>query len=170
MSKEKTPVKCFIAGFENHEIDNNLEQRGFSRGMLVFSIPTLGILFRCRAQGSTTDLEFGAFFALLKFVKSKLAKEKIKHIEVLSSNPEFIFSFTGNSRHLAPDSARMKLLKEYHRKFKIQVGFLKASENLALASSADYPSMPKDRAVSWGVESEKPTAPEFKPFQRGISL
>lgn len=171
MSEEKvTPVKCYLAGVINTEIDPDLENRGFCRGMLVFAIPTLGILFRCRAQGERIDLEFGAFFALLKFLKSKLGEEKIKSIQVHSSNPEFVFAFTGKTRHLGPDSERMKLVKEYSRHFQIAVALSKPSENFALASTADLPSLPSDRSIKLRRDKADSEAPRFKPFQRGIRL
>ncbi|HOP07357.1 MAG TPA: hypothetical protein PLF13_08715 [candidate division Zixibacteria bacterium] len=171
MSEEKnTPVKCYLAGIINSEMDPDLQDRGFCRGMLVFAIPTLGILFRCRARGERIDLEFGAFFALLKFLKSKLGEERIRQLQVYSSNPEFVFAFTGKTRHLAPDSERMKLVKEYSRHFQIAVALVKSSDNLALASTADFPSLPADRSIAIKRDSADSESPQFKPFQRGIRI
>ena len=99
---------------------------------MMFSIPELGILFRCRAAGPAIDLEFGALFALLRFIQSKLPDQKISKLHIFSSNPEFVFSFTGNSRHLKPETERMKLLTEYNRQFQMAVSFIDAVKNQAL--------------------------------------
>lgn len=173
MDKADNPLRCFISSFRNRQLDPRLADQGLSRGMLVFAVPDLGILFRCRAEGEPIDLEFGAFFALLKFLsdkQSQLGIGKLKTIQVLSSNPEFVMAFTGNSRHLEEGSARMRLLKEHTRQMRIAVGLVEARKNQALVPAADYPSLPKDRGVEFGPSSEPEQKPAFKPFQRGVNL
>ncbi len=173
MDMPDKPLRCFIASFQNRRVDPRLADQGLSRGMLVFAIPDLGILFRCRAEGEPIDIEFGAFFALLKFIsdkQDKLGAGRMKSVQVLSSNPEFVMAFTGNSRHLQEGSSRMRLLKEHSKQIKIAVGLVEARKNQALAPAADYPSLPRDCTVQFGPANEPEQKPAFKPFQRGISL
>jgi len=169
-STTRQPVRCFIAAFENRAIDARLEGFGFSRGVLLFAIPELGILFRCRASGEMIDLEFGAMFALLKFIKDKLADLGIKQVQILSSNPEFVFAFTGQSRHLVAKTERMKMLKEYNRLFQILIGFVEPRKNQAMVRAVDYPSMPDSRSIGLSPDEDKLRQTVFKPFQRGLRL
>jgi len=169
-SGTRQPVRCFVAAFENRSIDSRLEGLGFSRGVLLFAIPELGILFRCRASGQLIDLEFGAMFALLKFIKDRLKNVGIKHVEILSSDPEFVFAFTGESRHLQVSTERMKMVMEYHAIFQIQIGFIEPSKNQAMVRAIDYPSLPDSRSVGLSPHDDKLGKTVFKPFQRGLRL
>lgn len=163
-------LKCYIAAFQNPTIDSYLENNGFARGLMSFAVPTYGILFRCRTEGRVIDLEFAALFALLKFLKTKLEAEKIKNVQILSSNPELVFSFTGNTPHLKSGTPRRVVLDEFTKDFQIAIGYIKPSENKALVSPADYPSMPANRKISLRVDTADHKKAEFKPFQKGIKL
>jgi hypothetical protein len=170
MNPPERTIKCYICGLVNREIDSFLDSNGFAHGVLSFSIPDFGILFRCRTEGSSIDLEFAAFFALLEFIRGKLATEKIPSIQVFSSNPQFVFSFTGESVHLKPGTARRKLLDEHAARLKIAVGYVKPIENQALISSADFPSIPEGRRIEIANEPSEFKRAEFKPFQKGMKL
>jgi hypothetical protein len=170
MDKADSPVKCYTAAFHNREIDPYLEDKGFTHGMIIFSVPAFGILFRCRAQGTLIDLEFGALFALLKFVETRLAEAKVRAVCILSSNPEFVFSFTGNSRHLEPGGERARLLAEFSRQFKLSIAFVEPTENKALISPADYPSLPEPDAVGFKPDFEDQKKISFWPFQKGLEI
>ncbi|MFH1686587.1 MAG: hypothetical protein ABIE70_03590 [bacterium] len=137
---------------------------------MVFAIPELGVLFRCCAEGEPIALEFGALFALLRFIKQKLAKENYRQVQVLSSNPEFVFAFTGNTVHLKPGTERMRMLNEYRHHFQLVIGLVEKIKNKALIPAAEYPSMPAGRSVSLKPDTEDKLKPAFKPFQRGVSL
>jgi hypothetical protein len=169
-SKDKAPLKCYIATFRNGEIDPDLQQRGFSLGMIVFAIPELGILFRCRADGNLVDLEFGAFFALLKFLKSRLSDLKVTKLQVMSSNPEFVFAFTGNTQHLQKGTARYNLVAEYQKRHQIIISYCEPLKNKALIPASEYPALPEDRQIGLTPETDEKSRPEFKPFQRGLRL
>ena len=170
MKKLDITTKCYITAIRNSDIDPALENHGFCHGIIIFAIPEFGILFRCRADGELVDMEFGALFALLKFIQTKLSKERVKTLQVMSSNPEFVFSFTGNSRHLKADSSRMRMIIEYQREFRIAIGYIDPIKNKALISSADYPSIPASRSVSLMFDDKESNKPRFKPFQTGIKL
>ena len=170
MKKPDWPVQGYTAAFHNHSIDPALEHRGFTRGMIVFAIPSFGVLFRCRAEGPVVDLEFGAFFALLRFVKTRLTGVRVESLQIFSSNPEFVFSFTGKSRHLSQQSERTRLLTEYSKHFKLSVAFVEAIENKALVSPADYPSLPHGTEISLKPGGEDYEKSSFRPFQKGLVI
>ena len=166
----KSAVKCFVVGLNHRRIDPVLESQGVANGVMTFSIPEFGIIFRCRAAGQPVDLEFGALFALLKFIQTKLADQKITKLHIFSSNPEFVFSFTGNSRHLKPDTERMRLLAEFNHRFQMAVSFIDAIKNQALVSAADYPSIPVERSVDLKRDDDSRSKPRFQSVQKGIKL
>jgi hypothetical protein len=150
--------------------DRFLKGKGFAGGVVTFAIPDYGILFRCRVEGDAVEMEFGAFFALLRFIKTRLADEKIKAVQVLSSQPEFVFAFTGKTRHLDSDSERARLLREYSRDFTLGVAFVKPHENLANISATDMPSLPRDAKNVLKPEQFGKRKPAFRPFNRGLDI
>ena len=170
MKDTSAPLDCYISSLVNSEIEPYLEERQFCHGLVIFSIPEYGILFSCRAEGDEIDLEFASLFSLLKFIKKSLPNQKISSVLVHSSNPEFVFSFRPNSKHLTPGSTREKLLKEFLVSMQLQVTLVEPRKNRALHSPADYPSMPSDRPSILKPSRSDSERSEFKPFQRGIKL
>ncbi|UCE25841.1 MAG: hypothetical protein JSU74_07305 [Candidatus Zixiibacteriota bacterium] len=163
-------MKCYIAAFANRRLDPFLESNGFSRGMVCFAIPAFGIMFRCRTEGNMIDLEFSALFSLLEFVKSKLKAEKVGAVQIYSSNPQLVFSFAENSPQMKKGTARRTLLNQYAKAFQIAVGYVKPSENRALVSPAEYPSLPSDRTIDLDYDTVDLKKIEFKPYQKGIKI
>ena len=168
-----TPVKsspAYIASVIREHSDRYLHEHSFCRGMVIFAVPDYGVLFKCQAEGRKIDLEFGAFFSLLRFVEKSMAGEKIGKLCVYSSLPEFVFAFSGQSRHLAPDSERMRLLKERTVKLGASVSYIEPSRNLALCSPADYPAVPKGKKVVVLSTLSDDTRKLFRPIQKGIRI
>lgn len=170
MTNPREFLHCFIASTINQQIEPYLEERHFCRGIVSFSIPDYGIMFRCRVDGDPINLEFAAFFSLLKFIKTQLSKEQIPGVLVHCSSPEFVFSFTPQSKHLAKGSEKERLLKEYARNLQIQVSFVEPSRNKALLSPADCPCFPVDRTAPISPDPSEMAKKIIKPFQRGIKL
>ncbi len=166
----KEPLACYIGSFVNSSIEPYLEERRFCHGLVMFAIPDLGVMFRCRAEGCPIDLEFAAFFGLLKFLKTRMGADRPENLVVYSSSPQFVFSFNGHSRNLAPGSERDKLLREFLVDFEIGVQFVEAPKNRAWLSPADYPSMPAGQTISLKPDPSEQRRAVVKPFQRGIKL
>ncbi len=170
MSKSDTSLRCYIASINATSLDPFLEREGFFHGLVMFAAPDLGLMFRCRAEGSPIDLEFGAFFSLLKFLKTYLVKDAARDLYICSSNPEFVLSFRPNSRHLAKGSAREVLLRDYLKEYRVQVGFVEPQYNRCLVSPTEYPSLPEGYQTAFKPNVKTDKHCEFKPFQRGIRL
>lgn len=170
MKQGENPLRCYIAAFNNARLDPFLESHGFSKGIVCFAIPDYGILFRCRSQGRVVDLEFGAIFSLLEFIRAKLKDENIKSVQVYSSNPELVFAFTENSPHMQKGSPRRLLLNEFARTMKIAVGYVKPGDNRALISPAEYPSLPADKSLKLHLDPKELKKIEFRPFQKGVKI
>jgi hypothetical protein len=162
-------TKCYIGHQENLVLDPFLEGHGFARTIISFAVPSQGVLFRCRAGGSSLDLEFAALFALLKFLKESARKGSLSRLQILSSYPEFIFAFTGSTPHLHRGSARELLLREYNHRFKMRIGYVEPINNRAYILTSDFPSFPSDREAELNPDPGSPGS-EFKPYQRGVDF
>jgi hypothetical protein len=170
MEIKAQPLRCYIASVINRQIDPFLEKHGFCHSLIIFAVPELGLLFRCRADGDGIDLEFGAFFSLLRFLKQYLVQDKLDRLQVLSSCPEFVFSFTKESKHLAKGTAREKLLREYADKMQIEVAYIEPQKNRCLVAPSEFPSMPASAGPVLKPTVTKDTRIDIRPYQRGIRL
>ncbi|RKX28203.1 MAG: hypothetical protein DRP47_04965 [Candidatus Zixiibacteriota bacterium] len=170
MGKKTSFLKCYTATFNGNLVDPYLANMGFASGMISFAIPDFGVLFRCRAHGSKIDLEFGAFFALLGFLKTRLSDQDIKAVQIMSSNPEFVFSFSGKRQSLAQDKERARLLLEYSREYVLAISYVKSIENRALLSPTDYASLPSHIEIELKPDPSDTQKSGFKPIRKGIRL
>jgi len=170
MDKKPKILKCYISSFNNSQIDPYLNNLGFTTGLVGFAIPDFGILFRCRAKGECLDLEFGSLFALLGFIKTKLKDQKIKEVQVMSSNPYFVFSFSGNKDIINKNKERKKLLQNFRKKYSITVAYIRPEENKGLLSSSDYASMPVHYKVPLKPDLSDSRKIKIMPFNPGIIL
>ena len=161
---------CYVASFKRPLHEAYLEVNGFSRGMILFAIPSYGVLFKCRAEGSLLDLEFGAFFALLRFINTSLAKETIRSIRVHSSNPEFVFSLAHNGRQVREHPKRLKMVEKYRSLFRIEVAYVTPLKNKTRVTPGDFPSTPKDITPPIKPERAEQSRIRFQPIQKGVSL
>jgi len=170
MDTSAKPVECFIGSFSKPLKEAYLTARGFSRGMVLFAIPRYGVQFKCRAEGDLLDLEFGAFFALLRFIMTSLSGEKIKSVRVCSSNPEFVFSLMNGGRQVHYRPERSRMLDQYRELFDLQVSLVPALKNRTCVSPGEFPSMPKDRTPPIKPKSGDQSRIRFKPIQKGVAL
>ena len=170
MANTDKMLDCYIGAVQNRTLDPYLEKKGFTRGLTTFAIPALGILFKCRVEGDLVELEFAAFFSLLKFISTSLAKENISRLRVFSSLPEFVFSFTGKGKHLAEDSPKYKMLKQYSAKFTLAISYIEKEKNRSMISPADYPSLPDNQEVKLDFDLNDRKKIYIKPFQKGVIL
>ena len=138
--------------------------------MILFAIPSYGILFRCRADGNLLDLEFGAFFALLRFIKTSLAKERIKNLRVLSSNPEFVFTMMNRGPGLEDRPKREKMLKKYRSQFEIQTVLVPTHKNQVWLAPDDFCCTPSHLMPPVRPFGRSRSRVGFRPIQKGLSL
>lgn len=170
MSTPGKSITAYVASVVGSHVDPYLTLHQFSHGMVIFAIPDYGVLFKCRAEGKLIDLEFGAFFSLLKFVETSLASEKIGALTVFSSQPEFVFAFSGQSKHLTPVGERMRLLKERTARLNATVMYVESNRNAALWPASDYPAVPKGQIVKVTSALLDDSRRMFRPIQKGIRI
>jgi len=138
--------------------------------MVGFAIPDYGILFRCRVKGEKLDLEFGSFFALLGFIKTRLNDLKIKAVQVMSSNPHFVFSFSGNKEIINNNKERRKLLESYSKKYSIAIAYIKPIDNMAMFSPSEYASLPVHYKIAFKPDMSESKKIKIMPFNPGLSI
>ena len=170
MSKKDKVTKCYISSYLFPNQDKVLQEQGISNGLISFAVPDFGVIFRCVGEGDTLQMEFSTFFSLLEFLLTKLKDENIKSVQVFSSNPHFVFSFSSYSEYLKEGTAYRQLLDSFMKKMSIQVGYVKPQSNQAFYSTADLPSIPTGKKVDLAMSKEELTKTEFKPLQKGIKL
>lgn len=170
MAKKSRILKCYISSFNNPQIDPYLDELGFTTGMVCFAIPDYGILFRCRAKGENLDLEFGSFFALLGFIKTKLKDQEIQAVQVMSSNPYFVFSFTGYKDIINKNKERRKLLENYRKRYSITVAYIRPEDNKGLLSLSDYASLPVHYKIPFKPDLSESRKIKIMPFNPGIII
>jgi hypothetical protein len=142
---------------------------GIARGLVHFAVPSLGLQFRARVEGTMVDLEFAAFFSLLESLRSRLRQKSPVKLHIASSNPQFVYSFAGGGKHIPPRSERYLLLQEYQTQFDITVTYILRSRNRALLPPADLPATPTDENSE--VDSTDNAADgRFGDLERGIKL
>ncbi len=170
MKSESPRTECYIGSFCRPLQEAWLEDRGFGHGMIMFAIPSQGILFKCRAEGRPIDLEFGAFFSLLRFIKTSLSKEKIKAVRVLSSNPEFVFAILNAGKPLKANPQRLKIYRKYLASFDIEVAYVPSRRNKTGVSPIDYPSVPRDATPPLTSPKRGRGRIRLRPIQKGVHL
>lgn len=170
MDTSAKPIDCFIGSFSRPLKEAYLTAHGFSRGMILFAIPGFGVLFKCRAEGDLLDLEFGAFFALLRFIKTSLAGEKIKSVNVHSSNPEFVFALMNNGEQISHRPERVRMLDQYRETLDIHVSLVPALKNRTGVPPGEFPSTPRDQTPALRPKTSDLSRIRFKPIQKGVAL
>jgi len=143
VEKPSTPVRCYIAATVVKHADSYLTGLGVGIGLVHFAVPALGLQFRARVQGSPLDLEFGAFFSLLQFLKGQIKDRQVKDIVIASSSAEFVYAFAGRTAVVPADSERERMIREYRHIFQIAVVYVPRRKNKSLSSPGMLPSVPK---------------------------
>jgi hypothetical protein len=170
MSDKSRILDCYIGALSRPFQEVYLEINGFTRGMVLFAIPSYGVLFKCRAGGDLLDLEFAAFFALLRFVKTSLAKERITTIRVHSSNPHFVFTLVNDGPLITARPGRRKMYEDYLSKFEIEVRLIPRCKNQARMSPTDLPSIPKEQTPPLKPRTGSRSRGRFRPIQKGLII
>ena len=166
------PTACHVAAVTRPLRDQTLAEQGVSSGLVLFGIPSAGILFRCRAEGTTLDLEFGAVLSALRFITHDLKEEKITSVRILSSQPKLVFALHGRDFKTMKkeDWGALSLLAEYARQLTISIEFVPPQRNLALIGVGDYPAMPEGRKLEVNSEWTIAKMHQIKPIQTGVKL
>ncbi|MEW5795615.1 MAG: hypothetical protein AB1772_04560 [Candidatus Zixiibacteriota bacterium] len=163
-------VDCYIGSFHRPLQEPWLEAQGFGKGLILFAIPSHGIIFKCMAKGDPVDLEFGAFFALLRFVQTSLAAQKITAVRVHSSCPEFVFAILNDGPQLKARRGRRKVLNEYQSRVDTELVFIQPRQNKVWAAPENFPCTPQNQPPPLRPQRTGRPRVRFCPIQKGIVL
>ncbi|MEW6049940.1 MAG: hypothetical protein AB1644_02615 [Candidatus Zixiibacteriota bacterium] len=170
MNNSAQPVVAYIASAYRALSDSKLESEEFAHGLIMFAVPDYGIQFRCRVEADPMRLELGALFALLRFLKTKLAHVKIPALEVRSSSPRLVFSLGSRVGPFAESTEWNLLLLEYTKEMEVTARYVAPRDNCCLLAPTELPSQPESEHPLLRPTIEDRTKFTMKPFQRGIDL
>ena len=165
-----TPALCYVAAVSDRLADPALRRFGFASGIIMFSIPDLGLLFRCRAEGNRLSLELAAFYTLLEFVNRELKGEAIKSLEVRSSCSELVFSFASGGIDISASGHRSKLLEKIQSMYELKVSWVEPSKNRSLLATGDFPALNRGLKSNLSQYRQDLRRSTMKPLQRGVQL
>lgn len=138
ISGMKDIIKCYVSG--RHTGDTGQD------GIVSFAVPEYGVLFRCGAAGSKTDMEIIAFLTFLRFVEHNIGIFKPRTLHIYTDFPVLVYLM--NKGAMVPGmDAVVREAEKYAKSFTYEVKFIDGKENRAAGSVADIPAMPADSKV-----------------------
>ncbi len=82
-------MQCFFYGTirdENEDKSSSPQNRGAHNGVVSFTIPDLGIVFRAQFKGSSHECEYASLLALLEFVEINPHLFKNRTVEIFGDS------------------------------------------------------------------------------------
>ncbi|MEZ5358732.1 MAG: hypothetical protein R3F48_07840 [Candidatus Zixiibacteriota bacterium] len=134
----KDIIKCYVSG--RHTVDSEQD------GTVSFAVPEYGVLFRCGAAGSKTDMEIIAFLTFLRFVEHNIEIFKPRKLHIYTDFPLLVYLM--NKGALIPGmDAVVREAEKYAKNVEFEVKFIDGKENRAAGSVVDIPAMPANSKV-----------------------
>jgi hypothetical protein len=147
VKKQAKSVDCYIAVHRATRLDPALAERKIPDSLVMYAIPSLGVLFRARRPGSDLELEFEAFFALTKFVKESLHEHGVKQLRVLSSNADFVFAAAGRGKYLQQHPQLKLRARRHSAGLTLKVAYVSPIDNRCRVSASEFPSLPRGQKL-----------------------
>jgi hypothetical protein len=119
-------MKCFFYG-------RNLENESLSghNGLVSFTIPEIGIVFKAPYTGNHHECEYASFLALLEFVELNPHLFKNKRIEIYGNDSKIISQINQKSRPSKALEPYLNMAVGYRRKIPFTLNWIPDNENLA---------------------------------------
>lgn len=135
----KDILKCFVSG---RHVSNEE-----SRGVVCFAVPEYGILFRCSAEGTRSDLELIAFLSFLRFAEHNRTIFAPKELHIFTDFPLLMFLL--NNKEVAQGGMLtiLKQAEKFCKNFQVRVKWIDPKDNRAAGSVNDIPTMPTDSKI-----------------------
>ena len=119
-------MKCFYQGRTRPS-----KTTDDSNGLVSFSIPDIGIIFRARFAGTQEECEYASLLALLEFVELNPHLFKNKRIEVFGNDNRIISQVNQKMKPPRKLEPYVDMAVEYKRKFPFTLRWIPDSENVA---------------------------------------
>lgn len=151
----KNPLACYVSG---RHLPG--EQK---RGLVSFAVPEWGILFRCLADGSRTDLEILAFMSFLRFAQHNHEIFAGRELRIFTDCQVLLFLMRDGADTPGADKLRRRAA-EIAPKIHFTVEMIDSDRNRAAASATTITSLPigsqlKIKPFPGLAEKEPPARP-----------
>jgi hypothetical protein len=167
--KAPNALICHIGHSINREIDPSLSAMGFAKGLLLFALPDLGILFKCRASGTPFAIETAALCSALQFICNDVDRKFRRSVLIRTSFPPLLFAVHQPNLGMAFSTEQKQMLDLLRQECGYTVTFVEQSLNRALRKAGDLASIPVTEPMpvtpNRSVESQS-----FGELQTGILL
>ncbi len=160
---------CHVGHSINKQIDPALSAIGFSKGLVLFSIPDLGVLFKCRAQGTPFALEAAALCSALQFICNDIDKQLRSAVIIRTSFPSLLFATYQPTLGISFSAEQQEILNFFKGRCNYTVTFVERHLNRALKQSVELASVPANQPVPMKI-NRSVDATDFGPLQTGITL
>ncbi len=129
-------IKCYTSG-------RPLAENGHE-GTISFAVPDYGILFRCRGEGTRTELEIIAFMGLLRFAEANKELFHHKELHIHTDFPFIVYLLNGATSASDRMEAVAAKARQYAKEFTFQVKWVDVHDNRAAAPIRDIPDLPDE--------------------------
>lgn len=113
-------------------------------GTVSFAVPDFGILFRCRGEGTRTELEVIAFMSLLRFAEANVALFRGKELLIHTDFPFIVYLLSGDKPAGRMMEAVAAKARQSAREFTFRAQWVDPRDNRAAASIDGIPDLPDE--------------------------
>lgn len=155
-------MKCYISG--------RPLAAGNKAGTISFAVPDYGILFRCRGEGTRTELEIIAFMSLLRFAEANIELFRGKELLIHTDFP-FIVYLLNDGLPSGSAGAMLEAVaakaRQHAKEFTFRVQWVDGRDNRAAAPIGGIPDLPDEsgRRLKGSLSHPDPLAAPRHPQQ-----
>ena len=131
----KDILKCYVSG--------RLLSSDGREGIVSFAIPEQGVLFRCAAEGSRSDLEIIAFLTFLRFVEHNKDIFKKRELHIYTDFPPLAYLMDKHVVARKGMEAVLRQAQKYAREVVYKVMWVERKYNRAADPVGNIPDLPE---------------------------
>ena len=132
----KDTLKCYVSG--------RPVSKESKEGIVSFAVPEYGILFRCAAEGTRSDLEIIAFLSFLRFVEHNKDIFKLRELQIFTDFPPLAYLM---DKQVASGKGMEAVLRQAQKSAKgiiYKVLWIDTARNRAAGPVGSIPDLPED--------------------------
>ncbi len=135
----KDIIKCYVSG--RHLSDDE------TKGIVCFAVPEYGLLFRCSASGTKSELEIISFLSFLRFAEHNRDIFSQKELHIFTDFPQLMYLVNNKAVAQGGMVTVLKQVEKFCKEFQIRVQWIDPGENRAAGSVNDIPAMPTNSNI-----------------------
>jgi hypothetical protein len=142
-------MKCYFYG-------NNLtlDKLTRNRGLISFSIPDYGVVFRSQYEGNCYECEYAAAIALIRFLQLNQEHFQGKSIKLLTDSPIVVYQVTNRIITTKTLQRFRDLILYYQRKLNFELKWIPANMNRAGTPAVDIAINPHSPKLNFAIFDE----------------